>query len=52
MNFKDWLKLDEVGTTTASVAVFKEPIGIGMVVRRTWPFLDQEDKKKKKKKLD
>ena len=51
MNFKDWLKLEEVGTTTSSVAVFRQPIGIGMV-RRTWPFLDQEDKKKKNKKLD
>jgi len=49
MNFKNWLKLDEAGTTSSSVAVFKMPIGIGMV-RRTWPLLDQD--KKKKKKLD
>ena len=53
MNFKQWLKLDEVGTMSstptggiADVAQFKAPIGIGMV-RRTWPLDDYKKRKKK-----
>ena len=58
MSFKDYLKLKEVATTTASVATFARPIGM---VRRSWPVLGgtdpfvsvmsfDDDKKKKKKK--
>lgn len=49
-SFKEWLKLLEVGTMSSAptggvgdIAVFKMPIGVGMV-RRSWP----NEKKKKK----
>jgi hypothetical protein len=46
-SFKNWLKLEEAGTATSSVAVFKMPLGIGMV-RRTWPIEEKEKNKKKR----
>ena len=53
MNFREWLKLCEVGTMSSTptggvgdVAQLKLPMG-GMV-RRTWTYLD--DKKNKRKK--
>jgi len=49
MNFKKWLKLDEVGTGTSAVAVFARPVG--GIHTRTWPpFVGEEPPKKKKKK--
>jgi len=49
MNFKKWLKLDEVGTSTSAVAVFARPVG--GIHTRTWPpFVGEEPPKKKKKK--
>ena len=53
MKFKEWLKLDEVGTGTNAVAVFARPIGIGMVQREPVDmigFRDEDHKKKKHKK--
>lgn len=50
MSFKDWLKLDEVGTGTSSVAAFARPI-FGQMVQRTWPDPFFSKKKKKKKKM-
>lgn len=54
ISFRDWLKLQETGTSTADVAVFARPC-IGMV-RRIYPgFWGQEDpffKKKKKKTVE
>ena len=51
MDFKDWLKLHEVGTGTNAVAVFSRPIGIGTVQREPVDMIGfrDEDKKKKKK---
>jgi hypothetical protein len=54
MSFKEWLKLSEVGTTTASVATFKMPL-FGGPVTRMYPepiTIGQDSffKKKKKKK--
>lgn len=50
MNFKEWLKLYEVGTIASAptggvgdIAPYKIPIGIG-IVRRSWP----KDNKRKK----
>ena len=55
MNFREWLKLYEVGTMSSTptggvgdVAQFKLPMG-GMV-RRTWPYLDDDNYRKKRKK--
>lgn len=51
MKFKEWLNLQEVGTSTGDVAAFKLPMG-GMVTR-TWPTLltvDERDKKRHHKK--
>ena len=53
MKFKDWLKLDEVGTGTNAVAVFSRPVGIGMVQREPVDmigFRDEDHKKKHKHK--
>lgn len=59
MSFKEWLQLQEVGTSTGDVAVFSRPVGIGMVKRTPIPSIgnddkddddDDDDKKKKKKK--
>lgn len=44
MNFKEWFKLQEVGTSTSAIAVFARPT-IGMVKRS--PVEDKKDKKKK-----
>lgn len=54
MSFKEWLKLQEVGTGTNSIAVFARPVGIGMVKRTPIPSVgndanDEEDDDKKKK---
>lgn len=55
MNFKEWLSLKEVGTTTASVATFKMPL-FGNPVTRMYPtpIIASEDPffKKKKKSID
>ena len=55
MQFKEWLKLQEVGTGTNAVAVFSRPIGIGMVQREPVDMIgfrdeDKDHKKKKKHK--
>lgn len=52
MNFKEWLNLQEVGTTTSSVAAFKMPL-FGGPVTRMYPepvtmSIDPFFKKKKK----
>ena len=55
MQFREWLKLQEVGTGTNAVAVFSRPIGIGMVQREPVDmigFRDEDHKKKKKHKKD
>lgn len=52
ISFKEWLKLDEVGTSTACVANFKCPV-MPMVTRQ-WPTVaitDDPNKKKKKPRL-
>jgi hypothetical protein len=55
MKFKEWFKkiqLQEVGTSTSSVAVFSRPIFGGNMIRRTWaPFttIEPEDDEKYKK---
>jgi hypothetical protein len=49
-SFKEWLKLQEVGTGTNAVAVFARPIGGGDLVRRTPLDMFGDEKKKKKKK--
>lgn len=56
MNFKNWLKLDEVGTMASGItggvgdiAQFKIPVSIGLV-RRTWP--NEKKSKKSKKSID
>lgn len=52
MSFKEWLKRNEVATTTASVATYALPLGIGSV-RRASPSLitvdDLEREKERKK---
>ena len=55
MKFKDWLKLQETGTSTACIAIFARPF-IG-IVRRTsldgWeggPLDEPQDKPRKRKK--
>jgi hypothetical protein len=51
MEFKEWLKLHEVGTGTNAVAVFSRP-SIGMVQREPIDmigFRNNDDNKKKKK---
>jgi hypothetical protein len=37
MNFKEWLKLFEVGTATNSIAVFVRPIGASPLTGRQFP---------------
>jgi len=52
VSFREWLKLQEAGTSTACVSSFKQPIGD--TVRRTfaqqWAVEDPFFKKKKRKK--
>lgn len=51
MSFKEWLRKNEVATTTASVATYAMPIGIGSV-RRTSPSLitvDDLEREKERK---
>lgn len=50
MDFKEWLKLQEAGTSTSSVAIFAQPV-IGMS-RRKYPeeICKSEEKPDKKKK--
>jgi len=58
MQFKEWLKLQEVGTGSNAVAIFSRPVGIGsddsgMVEREPVDmigFRDEDHKKKKHKK--
>ena len=54
MQFKEFLKLQEMGTATNSVAVFAQPVGIGTVQREPLKSIGfqyvEDDKKKKKKK--
>jgi len=51
VNFREWLKINENGTSTAAVAHFRQPIGD--TVRRTfaqqWAVEDPFFKKKKKR---
>lgn len=55
MSFKEWLELQEVGTSTGSVAGFAR-ISLPMVTRQFVPFWGEGDpffrKKKKKKKMN
>lgn len=37
MNFKEWLKLSEVGTATNSIAAFVRPIGASPLMGRQFP---------------
>ncbi len=48
MNFKQWY-LNEVGTSTSSVAVFARPIFGSNLITRTWPSEKKKDEAKKKK---
>ena len=50
MTFKEWLKLQEIATTTAAVATFSLPVGIGVVRRYPSDFDEKRKKKRKKKK--
>lgn len=59
MEFKEWLKLQEVGTGSNAVAVFSRPLGIGMIRREPIDMFgfrtiddknDDDDKDHKKKK--
>lgn len=47
-SFKKWLKINEEGTGTNSIAVFARPIGIGMIRRKPIEMIAFEKKKKKK----
>lgn len=49
MNFKEWLKLKEVGTSTACIAVFARPLF--SVMPKEDEKEEKEEKPKKKKKL-
>jgi hypothetical protein len=49
MSFKEWLKMNEEGTSTSCIAAFPRPIGIGTVSRQP---VDMFFKKKKKKSGD
>jgi hypothetical protein len=49
MKFKEWLDLQEVGTSTGDVAAFKLPIG-GMITRISPTLLTVDDLEKQKKK--
>lgn len=50
MTFKEWLKLQEVGTSTADVAFFQRPI-FGSTIQRKWlgPWAQEDPFFKKKK---
>jgi hypothetical protein len=55
MNFKEWLKINEVGTMSSTitggvgdVAPFKSRL-FGGLIRRTWPYLNYKQDKNKKK---
>lgn len=50
MSFKEWLKIQEVATSTNSIAVFARPVGIGMVKRTPIPPVGEDDKDNEKKK--
>lgn len=39
MKFKDWLKLQEVGTGTNSIAAFARPLEIAKMKRKEIPLL-------------
>lgn len=47
-SFKEWMKLREVSTSTADVAVFARPC-MGMV-KRVWPGWEEDPFFKKRKK--
>jgi hypothetical protein len=49
MKFKQWLNLQEVGTSTGDVASFKLPMG-GMVTRTCPTLITVDDLEKQKKK--
>jgi hypothetical protein len=54
MEFKNWLKLQEVGTNANAIAIFSRPT-IGMVKRTPVDmigFRDEDKKDKKNKKQD
>ena len=50
MSFKEWLKLKELATTTASVATYAMPIGIGIIRRPSLQGFNGGYPKKKKSK--
>ena len=52
MKFKEWfekIQLLEVGTSTASIAVFSRPIFGSDMVRRMFPSIEDTEYKKNKK---
>lgn len=50
MSFKEWLRRNEVATTTASVATYAMPIGAGAVTRSSPSLITVDDLERKKKK--
>lgn len=47
MEFKEWLKLQEVGTGTSAIAVFSRPVFQEPVRRKPVEMMGFEKKKKK-----
>lgn len=52
MSFKEWLKRNEVATTTASVATYALPLGIGSVRRVSPSLITVDDLEKEKERKD
>ena len=52
MSFKEWLKRNEVATTTASVATYALPLGIGSVRRVSPSLITVDDLEKEKGRKD
>lgn len=48
MSFKEWLKRNEVATTTASVATYALPLGIGSVRRASPSLITVDDLEREK----
>jgi hypothetical protein len=50
MSFKEWLKIKELATTTASIATYTIPVGAGLVRRPSLQgFIGGYPEKKSKK---
>lgn len=51
MSFKEWLKIKELATTTASIATYAMPLGAGLVRRPSLQgFIGGYPEKKKSRK--